>query len=201
MTPDFGLSYTRSFYDPEFTLIAEELRGRGLSVELEGGENEVYASLEWLIPTAVFIFVADKYFGALLEEAAKEHYPAIRAAAKRIVRKVFQRFGAFAQVYAVPAGKVTKSETHIVSILAKDRTGRLIKFLLDERIPVDTAIEEVFAILEQHYGPEARTSLIDAQVSGIPLRRSDQLVFARNESGWELCYPPRNRGQLAGPGE
>jgi hypothetical protein len=201
MSPDFGLSYTASFYHPEFVAIAEDLRARGVSVELEAGEDELYASLEWLVPTAIFLFVADKYFGALVQEAAKEHYPHIRAAAKRVVTKVFERFGALARVYASPAGKVSTPEVHIVSFLAKDRTGRLVKFLLDDRVAVDTAIDEIFSILEQHHGPEGTNSLIDAQISGIYLHRSDQLVFVRTESGWQLCYPQRKTPQIVGPGE
>jgi len=190
MAPDFGLSYVRDFHDEEFIQIGEELRGHGLAVEIESSENQVYASLEWLIPTAVFLFVAEKYFGSILEEVAKDHYPLIRSAVKRIVLNVFRRVGAYQKVYAVPASKVSVTAFHIVSLYAKDRSGRLIKFLIDDQVSVDTSIDEIFALLEEYYGlPEPNQSLIDKMLRTVPLRRSDELVFKREPHGWRLCYP------------
>lgn len=191
MTLDFALSYNEEYHDDEFVTIADELRARGLSVELESSKNEPYASLEWLIPTAVFIFIAEKYFGTFIQEAAKEHYPSLRGAVKRIAKNVFRRGGTHRQVYAVPAAKVSSPTVHVLSLYVKNRDGRLMKFLLDETVPVDIAVDEIFRLLDEYYASEAGTSYIDAEAGAVIIRRSDQLVFKREQDAWHLCYPTK----------
>ncbi len=53
----------------------QDLRALGVSVAAESRSGgAIKASLDWVIPRAVAIFIAHKYLGTLLEEAAKDHY-------------------------------------------------------------------------------------------------------------------------------
>jgi hypothetical protein len=47
----------------------------------------MYPSLEWVMPTALALFLANRYFGTLLEEAARSHYPLLKSAFRRLVKR------------------------------------------------------------------------------------------------------------------
>src|SRR5438105_566229 len=62
-----------------------DLSRSGARVVSESRASGPYASLEWLIPTAVTVFVAHRYLGTLLGEAAKDHYVVLKSALRRLV--------------------------------------------------------------------------------------------------------------------
>jgi hypothetical protein len=191
--PDFGLWYQRDIENPEFAEIGESLRSQGLHVELEARESSVYASLEWVIPTAVVIFVADKYFGTMVSEAAKEHYPVIRDAVGRIARSVFRRVGSsFGTIYATPAKKISSTQVHLVSVYARHRDGWSVRFMLDDtETPVENAVDEVFEVLRVHH--LGLQSAIDIESAGVEIRQGTPLVFARGSERWVLVYPIKEK--------
>lgn len=191
--PDFGVSYVETFGDPEFANVIEDLRSHGIDAEQESREESVYASLEWVLPTAIVLFVADKYFGTLLEELAKEHYPRIRIALVRVISRVFARNnGPYLTVFASPPGKVKNRHEHAVSIYSRNRDGLPIKFLVDDSIAVDTAVDEIFEMMRQHFSQEP--SVIDEEIEGVEVRRSTTFVFLRRAEGWRLVHP-RSRSE------
>jgi hypothetical protein len=186
--PDVGFWYVESLDDPEFATAVDDLRAQGISADLEKREEAVYASLEWVLPTAVVIFVADKYFGTMFEELAKEHYPHIRKALARVIRRVFHRVGgAYLTVVASPPRKRSMPYEHVVSIYSRHRDGWPIKFLVDDSLPVETSIDEIFALMQRHCSGGG--SVIDTETELIQFRRSTILVFVRHETGWKLVHP------------
>jgi hypothetical protein len=46
----------------------------GLDIKSEVREPELYANVEWYIPTALIIFIGKAYFDSFLKEMGKEHY-------------------------------------------------------------------------------------------------------------------------------
>jgi len=64
-----------------------ELSGAGLSSAIRIFHPGPQAALEWLIPTALMLWIGEKYCGAFLEEAGKEHYQAL----KRFTSRVFEK--------------------------------------------------------------------------------------------------------------
>lgn len=50
-----------------------------LKISEEAREVSMYASLEWAIPSLVFIFITKSYFEGFLEEAGIDHYKALKS--------------------------------------------------------------------------------------------------------------------------
>jgi len=46
-----------------------------------------YATLEWLIPTAVFVCIGKSYFDGFLKEAGKDHYLLLKKGIKALTSK------------------------------------------------------------------------------------------------------------------
>ncbi len=67
------------------TEFAAEARRSGARLHLEEWQQSgVYAGLEWVLPTAVAVFLANQYVGTLLQEAAKDHYPTLNGNRQRL---------------------------------------------------------------------------------------------------------------------
>ena len=151
---DVGISI-----DPAMDLeLAEDFAGElwsaGLKAEAEVRESSVYAAIEWLVPTAIVVFIAQKYIGTLLQEAAKDHYPKVKTALLRLVkrttgpeRKVRVRF-----VTSNPA-KLRAADPVVFSICARLRTSGSVTFVFEHSITpsvAPTAVHELFEILIEH---------------------------------------------------
>jgi hypothetical protein len=65
-----------------------DLQDGGLVVTEHRREATLFGAIHWLIPTAIVVFLTERYFGTLIQEAAKEHYPVLKAALKRLVARV-----------------------------------------------------------------------------------------------------------------
>lgn len=61
-------------FEAELAPALEALRATGLDVQFHHQPLDPQAFLEWLIPSAVAFFLADKYLGAMLGELGKSHY-------------------------------------------------------------------------------------------------------------------------------
>ncbi|WP_231583338.1 hypothetical protein, partial [Luteimonas sp. FCS-9] len=61
--PDVGLMYIESYEDPSFANFGRELAADGLDVRVESRPDPgPYAGVEWLLPTAVVVFLGRSYF-------------------------------------------------------------------------------------------------------------------------------------------
>lgn len=56
----------------------KDLEDAGLACAVEHQDLGPQAFVEWLFPTAVLIWVGEKYFGAMLSEAGKDHYQVLK---------------------------------------------------------------------------------------------------------------------------
>lgn len=68
-----------------------DLEGAGLGCAVEHQDLGPQAFIEWLFPTAVLIWVGEKYFGAMLEEAGKDHYQVLKRGLGRLYDKTLSR--------------------------------------------------------------------------------------------------------------
>jgi hypothetical protein len=67
----------------------EELKVSEFVISEKEFDNGVYASLDWLIPSAFGVYILKPYFDAFLKEAGKEHYQVLKNA---ITDKVVPKF-------------------------------------------------------------------------------------------------------------
>ena len=69
----------------------KDLEGAGLACAVEHQDLGPQAFIEWLFPTAVLIWVGEKYFGAMLAEAGKDHYQVLKRGLGRLYDKTLSR--------------------------------------------------------------------------------------------------------------
>ena len=69
----------------------KDLEAAGLACSVEHQDLGPQAFVEWLFPTAVLIWVGEKYFGAMLAEAGKDHYKVLKRGLGRLYDKTLGR--------------------------------------------------------------------------------------------------------------
>jgi hypothetical protein len=162
------------------------LRDANVDVRIERtkAEDHIFAGVEWLLPTAIVLFVAEKYFGTLIAEEAKAHYPIIREALKRLIRRVLPKDQPPLLVEVVSAhAPLKKSEDGIgiLSVYSRLPDGRTVKFVFEASHEPEAAAEALHPFLSRFVATDAWASL--------PQTR--QIVFRYNiEKGlWVVAYP------------
>lgn len=87
--PHIGVSYLEDFPAEPFEELAVALQHSALNLKQEPrprpGPN---AGVEWLLPTAVVIFIGKAYFDAFLKEAGKDHYHVLKKALQKLTSKL-----------------------------------------------------------------------------------------------------------------
>ena len=163
-------------------------RSAGVSVDVEEAEQGPYAGLAWLLPTAISVLLAEKYFGTMLEEAAKDHYVAVKAAFARLLAATTGPERKLAFVTVGTRGKIDSSIPAVLSMYATLRSGQRIKFLFEHELPVaahDSAIQALHEVMALHYkafpGDPLSVAISAAGLESAPL------VVMRFElaKGWE----------------
>ena len=88
--PDIGLIYVESLEIDSFAEFGRELAADGLDVRVESTQDPgPYAGIEWLLPTAIFVFLGKSYFDGFLKEAGKDHYHSLKKALQKVSSKLF----------------------------------------------------------------------------------------------------------------
>jgi len=131
-----------------------EMESGGISTSSERRPQQIYAGIEWLLPTAVVVFIAQKYVGTLLQEAAKDHYPTIKAALTKLIRRTTGRSREiFIRNIASSAHKISTSEAVVLSVMSPLETGHSVKFILEHHLDgedIDEAVVSLFRLLMDH---------------------------------------------------
>jgi hypothetical protein len=88
--PDIGLRYVESLENDSFAEFGRELAADGLDVRVESEPDPgPFMGIEWLLPTAIFVFLGKSYFDGFLKEAGKDHYQILKNALKKVSSKFF----------------------------------------------------------------------------------------------------------------
>jgi hypothetical protein len=145
------------------------------------------AGLEWLLPTAVVVWLTNKYVGTLLQEAAKDHYPKLQAAVLRLVRRTTGRDRQVKlTVIASSPEKITEPDPAALSVWIPRQGSPNVIFRFDQDLSVDvlgTAVEELFAVILAH----AKSGVLSREPSAVPGSRSTPTVMRFNtvRGQWE----------------
>jgi hypothetical protein len=79
MSATIGLSYTTRVSPDTFVEFERLVTAEGLGLQIEQrDEDGPFSSFEWLIPTAVVLFIGKAYFDGFLKEMGKDHYALLR---------------------------------------------------------------------------------------------------------------------------
>ena len=75
VAPHLALIHIDTISADSFSGFVRDVAADGLNLHVESREiGGRYAALEWLIPTAVFVYVGKSYFDGFLKEMGKDHY-------------------------------------------------------------------------------------------------------------------------------
>jgi hypothetical protein len=67
-----------------------DIEAAGLTCSLQVQNPGPQAFIEWLFPTALLLWVGDKYFGAMLSEAGKDHYKLLKQGMEKLYEKTLK---------------------------------------------------------------------------------------------------------------
>ena len=113
--------YPEAFVD-EFI---EALEATGLPVARRSHGN-LFAGVEWLMPTAVVVFIADKLFGTIISEATKDLYNRLKGA----TAKVAQNASTLSISRVSTSGKLDAAQTYSPGFSVVVSTGDDLVFKL-----------------------------------------------------------------------
>jgi hypothetical protein len=167
--PHIGL--TRFSFVPVDILdtFVDEVATRTLEIDIRE-QNNVFAGLQWLIPTAVVLFITRAYFDALFSELGKDHY----AVLKRAAVSLYRRMSTISIVRGGTPGKIAAEPTYSMafSIVA---TGEEINLKLlvqpelskeDAAIALDAFFALIASVFEGTISPDVLTELEKGRVVG-----------------------------------
>jgi hypothetical protein len=185
---DIGISSEGSALSALADDFENEVSGIGLRAVAEHREDmSMMAGLEWLLPTAVVVWLTNKYVGTLLQEAAKDHYPKLQAAILRLVRRTTGRDRQVKlTVIASTPEKITDSDPVALSVWIPRQGSPNVIFRFDQDLSDDelgTAVEELFAVILAH----AKSGVLSREPSAVPGSRSTPTVMRFNtvRGQWE----------------
>jgi hypothetical protein len=186
---DVGVLTEGRGLEPLSAALSAELNRIGVNVVIDHrDEPSVMAGIEWLLPTAVVVWFTNKYLGTLLQEAAKDHYPLIRDAILRLVRRTTGPDRELKlTVISSGAGKVKDTDPAALSIWLKREDGSgAVVFRFDQTLSgeaLSAAVDGFLALALAH----ADNSVLSCEPRFLPDSRWASTVMRFNvETGrWE----------------
>lgn len=156
-TPHVTILYAEDLPKKPFEEFEISLRHDGLVTRCEPIPNRgPYASIEWLVPTAIIVYVAKPYFEAFLKEAGKDHYHFLKNRLKAFTGKFTGEDAPTARITR-SSGKAKSSSPKyslVYSIVAELDEGVSAKLLLQTEFSdedTDRAVELFFEFLHEFH--------------------------------------------------
>jgi hypothetical protein len=156
MLPAIALSYTTRIPRDTFAEFERVVAAKGLDLHVEQrDEDGPFAGLEWLIPTAVVLFIGKAYFDGFLKEMGKDYYALLKAGLKSLYSRLLGPHAP--KAVAVSAGGKTSNDqpySLLYSIFAEANEGARFKLLLQcsaSEEEYEATVEAFLAFLEAYH--------------------------------------------------
>jgi hypothetical protein len=165
-----SISYLEKFPDIGLEEVIADLQEKGLVINIDKRPMEMYASLEWAIPTAVFCYVAKSYFDGFLKEMGKDHHNILKNSIKKITDKARK-----ITVRIVTASESTEkynksySQSNAISLILRTKNNGTIKLLFDNNLSKEdweNAIDQIFDYVIQNY-ETAKNDKLTEKIQGL----------------------------------
>lgn len=193
---EIGLSYQADIPEQYFAEFVADVRATGTNLQTEARENEPYQALEWVIPTAVAIYIGKPFIDTIIKRAADDFgdavYPKIKSAVQRFVQRIFIKQPLSIKVISTAEHKVANPDSVIFSIYAAGKCKGL-KFVFNERLTEDhylTCIDALFAQLADHHNADGTDSITE-QIATLENPRSHEVYLIYNKllGTWSIVDP------------
>lgn len=125
--------------EQDFSDVLAHLADKGVNCAFEQRKPTPYASLDWLIPTGIVLFITRSYFDGIFKEIGKDHYQWLKSAASSLYKKVLGDNPEF-HFSIASAGKL-KTPSHFsgsLSFFYSNDCGHRVKLLF----PLDVTTED-----------------------------------------------------------
>jgi hypothetical protein len=197
--PDFdiGLRYFSGLPDGYLDDFRESLPTEDFDVSEQEVPPRPAMAMEWVVPTAVAIYIAKPFIDVVLKRAADDFadavYPRFKNGIATLAKKLFLRERV--QLTRVTSQGVTDAPHALYfSIESVTTTTKLVKFvfanvLTDEEY--DACVAQAFDILEQHHASADGTDSLSSQIASLPDSRQTVIFLVYNSEldEWEVRDP------------
>ena len=170
MLPTIAISYLNRLPPQTFSEFERLVDAPGLGLQIEEREEGgPYAGIEWLLPTAVIIFIGKAYFESFLKEMGKDHYEMLKAGLKSLHSKLLGPNAPEVTVLAT-AGKKSPNQPYslLYSMLAEGEVGLRFKLLLQRsasREEYEATVNAFLAFLESYHAGSLEPAVV-AEIEG-----------------------------------
>ena len=151
MSPHIAIIYIDQLPPDSIERFATELTHDNLKVErVPRPQPGPYAGLQWLIPTAVVVFLGKSYFDGFLKEAGKDHYNLLKTATHKLTTEYIGPSARKAILFFTK-GKATSSEpdySMVYSLVGELSNGISAKLLLEPELSSDDCAKAIAAYLD-----------------------------------------------------
>jgi hypothetical protein len=189
MANHIDVSFVEELPAAPFEELVASLQRDGLEISHEARPMPgPFMAVEWLVPTAAFVYLSKPYFEAFLKEAGKDHYTLLKNGLSRLGARLLGKGAPQVTLYH-SGGKAKSSQQYSLtySIVAELEDGISAKLLMQTEATADTIDAATQAFLDFlnsfHQG-----SLEPSSVSGLestqPVGR--MLLFAFNHETGKL---------------
>ena len=169
--PDILLSYDERIPEEEFDEFISLIASDKISFIKEPRPHGTFAGVEWLLPTAVIIFISKSYFDSFLKEMGKDHYHYLKKGILALRKKFF---GENPEIkfhhIGSPSTKLSDSPYSLTfSIMSNTKDGRSLKFLISENSSPDIYRESIESFLESlaEHHTSAEEDSLSIQIQGL----------------------------------
>jgi hypothetical protein len=134
MSPAITVVHVSRIPAESFSEFRRIVDAKGLDLQVnEREESGPFAAVEWLVPTALIVYIAKPYFESFLKEMGKDHYGLLKAGLKSLYAKFVGPRAPQVTVVST-AGKSSKHQPYslLFSLLAEGNDGYKFKLLIQQ---------------------------------------------------------------------
>ena len=137
----------------------------GLEVVYKKKEKQIFAALEWTIPTAIVVYILKPYIESFLKEAGKQHFTILSENLKKLTEKRRKiKVKLIASNLSPKKLNENFDQSMAISLLIQTSSGKLIKLLFDNNLDKsdwDSAIDQIFEYIIEQYENDSSNKLND----------------------------------------
>ncbi|NOS96909.1 MAG: hypothetical protein HOP25_00355 [Methylotenera sp.] len=174
----------------DFISFFDELDNHEITHQFEQKEPGMYASLEWLIPTGIALYITKSYFDGLFKEIGKDHYQWIKKSFSNIYCKALGSEPEFEyKIFSAGKQKMPVYFSGNLSIVYSTQSGSKIKLLFPLDITHDdytNSCEQFFRLLESY-----ETGMLDNSLSAeIEIQIAQKMQLLPSEFAFKQKVTP-----------
>lgn len=195
---DIAVIHLESIPAELFEVFTESISSEKLNLQVQSREDGgTFAALEWLLPTAVIVYISKSYFDSFLKEMGKDHYSLLKAGLKKLQAKLFGP--STPQITLLgSSGKISKGQPYslVFSIVAEAESGITFKLLVHTDVSegeYEETIAAFFEFLASFHAHTLDAPMVESLNTSRIVGRTLLLAFNRDTKAIEPVDPVPKR--------